>query len=154
MRYDATLPGVLLAKCTEPSPDLPVNASDILRYAQSPFSLYCDIYADEASKDPPVPIVDMTAKRAHAHKEKILKETYPDTYSTEALSEQEAFGKALHLMASGARAVMGCPILHMPSGMSAIPDVLERKLGSSIFGNHHYVNSSKSDQCSYYSYSA
>ena len=139
MRHDATLPGVLLAKCTEPGPDRPIDASDILRYAQSPFSFYCDTHADEASKDPPVPIVDMTAKRAHAHKEKILKEMYTDTRSTEAPSEQEAFGKALHLMVSGARTVIGCPLLHMPSGMSAVPDVLERKRGSSVFGKHHYV---------------
>lgn len=139
MRYDATLPGVLLAKCTKSGPGLPVDASDILRYAQSPFSFYCDTHADEASKDPPDPIADMTAKRAHTHREKILKKMYPVTYSTEDLSEKDAFGKALHLMVSGAHAMMGCPLLHMPSGMSAVPDVLERKRGSSVFGNHHYV---------------
>lgn len=137
--YDAALPDALLAECTEPGPDRPVDASHILRYAQSPFSLYCDAFADESFKDPPDPAADATAGRASAHREKMLKNMHPNARPVEARTEREAFGAALRLMAGGAHAVMCCPLLHAPSGMTAVPDVLERKSGASAFGQHHYT---------------
>ena len=137
--HDAALPDALPAECAEPGPDRPVDASHILRYAQSPFSLYCDAFADESFKDAPDPAADATAGRASAHRKKILKEMHPDARPAEARTEREAFGAALRLMAGGAHAVMGCPLFHAPSGMTAVPDVLERKSGASVFGKHHYA---------------
>lgn len=136
---DAALLDDLLARYTEPGPDRPVDASDVLRYVQSPFSLYCDAFPAEASRDPPDPAVEAMTERARAHRERIWERMHPDAGPVEAPTVQEAFGEGLRLMAGGAHAVMECPMFHMPSGMTAVPDILERRRGYSAFGKYHYV---------------
>ncbi len=56
--------------------DRAVRASDVLRHYYSPFSLWADMYADPAERDPPDPMLDAMAEAGNVYEAKTVEESY------------------------------------------------------------------------------
>ena len=119
--------------------DRAVKASDVLKHCYSPFSLWADMHADPAEKDPPDPMLDAMAETGNVYEAKTVEESYGTPQKIPYLTFRDGFMQGLDAMAAGTKMISNPPIISLPNGMFGMPDVLERRRGKSEFGNHYYV---------------
>ena len=139
----------------EKGPYSTVRASDVVRFMCSPFSLWCDRFADRSEQDPPDPILDELARRGIAHENMVLGGEQPGAVRVEPESKPEVIGGmnvqidgnsneesfllGIEAMMGGAETISKAMLFCLPDGMVGIPDILRRASGRSAFGQHHYT---------------
>ena len=128
----------LFGRCMEDGGGLRVYASDILRFVQSPFALYCKHFADPAERDPEDPYQTQISERGIQHERSLQKEMYPRAELAEYESMEEGFLGCTLAMARGENVLLGYPLFYLPDGMYGIPDILEKVSGASNLGPYHY----------------
>ena len=148
-------PNTLFSECMEKGPYSTVRASDVARFMCSPFSLWCDRFADRSEQDPPDPILDELARRGNAHESMVLDGEQPGAVRVEPESKpeeiggmnvqidgnsnEESFLLGIEAMMGGAKTISKAMLFCLPDGMVGIPDILRRTSGRSAFGQHHYT---------------
>ena len=115
-----------------------VHASDVLRFVQSPFALYCKHFADPGERDPEDPYQTLISERGIRHERRLQGEMYPEAGPAEYGSVEEGFLGCALAMARGEDVLLGHPLFYLPDGMYGIPDILERVDGASDLGPYHY----------------
>ena len=145
----------MFSECMEKGPYSTVRASDVARFMCSPFSLWCDRFADRSEQDPPDPILDELARRGNAHESMVLDGEQPGAVRVEPESKpeeiggmnvqidgnsnEESFLLGIEAMMGGAKTISKAMLFCLPDGMVGIPDILRRTSGRSAFGQHHYT---------------
>ena len=138
-------------------PHSTVRASDVVRFVNSQFSLWCDRFADTSEQDPPDPIMEELARRGNIHENRILEEEQPDIVHIAADPEEwpegiggmnvridgnnneESFLLGINAMMGGAETLSKAMLFYLPDGMVGIPDLLRRANGKSAFGSYYYT---------------
>lgn len=134
----ASLVDEILARCTAPSEDTPVTATDVYRFAESPFAVWCARFAPETERDPENEFQRMLFERGREHERALVAERLPDAVRLGGASHEEGLRSALDAMAAGARAVHGAPAQW--GALRGRFDILERRDdASSALGPWHYV---------------
>ena len=114
-------------------------ATDIAKYVDSPFSLYCKYFVDKSEQDPIDPYMQELAKQGQQHERVYKEEQYPDAVPIKFETPEQGFEMIIQSMISGTNSLLGMPLFYLPDGMCGYPDILERRDGKSIFGEHHYI---------------
>lgn len=128
----------LFGRCMKDGGGLRVHASDILRFVQSPFALYCKHFADPAERDPEDPYQTQISERGIRHERRLQGEMYPEAEPAEYENVEEGFLGCTLAMARGENVLLGHPLFYLPDGTYGIPDVLEKVNGASDLGPYHY----------------
>lgn len=131
--------GSIYDTCMANTGGLLLSATDASTAHTSPFSLYCKYHVDPAKMDPPDPFLQDIITMGIKHEDEVFAADYPGIKTTPHKTPEEGFMAALKSMASGADAILNMPLFYTPKGMHGYPDVLERRAGRSIFGEHHYI---------------
>lgn len=117
-----------------------ITASTVYAFAQSPFAVWCDVFAPEDAKDPSDEFRKLLMEQGRSHEEKVSAARFPHAERMAYRTEEEGFRLALDAMADGAQAIRGAPVFHLPDGLKGRIDVLERRDDApSRWGDHHYV---------------
>ena len=147
----------VFSECMADGPYSTVRASDVVRFVNSQFSLWCDRFADTSEQDPPDPIMEELARRGNIHENRILEEEQPDIVHIAADPEEwpegiggmnvridgnnneESFLLGINAMMGGAETLSKAMLFYLPDGMVGIPDLLRRANGKSAFGSYYYT---------------
>lgn len=128
----------LFGRCMKDRGRLRVHASDILRFVQSPFALYCKHFADPAEQDPEDPYQTQVSERGIRHERRLQGKMYPEAEPAEYESIEEGFLGCALAMVRGEGVLLGYPLFYLPDSMYGIPDILEKVDGASDLGLYHY----------------
>lgn len=117
-----------------------IMSNMVYRCVESPFSLWCDLFAPEGEKDPIDAYVAHLFREGQQHEEVVVQEAYPGIVPVTAETEEEAFRIVLESMVEGVEAFHQAPLLYLPEGLKSRLDILERRDGpQSVFGDYHYI---------------
>jgi predicted RecB family nuclease len=116
-----------------------VKASTLERFIKSPITVWCEMNADPAQRDPANAYQDLLFSRGHQHQAEVTLELFGTAVTESFKTEEDGFMRVLQLMAMGADAIGDMPMLCRPLGLEGRPDVVRRVDGqASVFGSHSY----------------
>ncbi len=120
-------------------PDELIDASLVEAFVESPFGVYCELFAQPEERDPLGLYQQLLFKRGQEHESTVVKQEYPDAGEEPFETEEEGFRKTLEMMERGVSEIHSMPLLYLPAGMRGRPDVLVKTSGGrSHFGKYHY----------------
>jgi predicted RecB family nuclease len=129
----------LYARFTEVGDGPAVKASMLERFIKSPITVWCEINADRAQRDPTNDYQELLFSRGHQHQAEVTSELFGTAVTESFKTEEDGFMRVLQLMAMGADAIGDMPMLCSPLGLEGRPDVVRRVDGqASVFGGHSY----------------
>lgn len=140
-------------KCTENTTTYRISGSDVALFLKSPFSLYCKNFVGHSEMDPYDYSQDLFTRHGHDYEDNLLNKKYPDVqhkkhiYKKRVKHRQKNPDKAraknlrrgLWYMYNGVENILEPQLCFLPWGMHGSPDILERQMGESDFGEHHYI---------------
>ena len=113
-----------------------IHGTDVLRYAKSPFFLWCFCHAPETEQDPPSEYMEMIMQRGKDHEEAYLQKAYPGLKRIEVETTEDV----LRELKRGREAFDNLWIFDLKRNLVGVPDILERDDShASAFGPFHYV---------------
>jgi uncharacterized protein len=116
-----------------------IRASQISTYTKSPFLLWADAFADKSQQDELNAFQEMLFERGDEHEKSIIDTYYPDAQEVVFKDALEGFEQTKELLMQGVDSITQAPLFWLEERLRGRPDVLEKREGPSIFGNHHYV---------------
>ncbi len=130
----------LYRECLFSNPNVTeVTARMVSRYVESPFGLYCDLFASPEEQDPIDPYNQLLMERGSEHEEHTIGTDYPEAAEESYETPEDGFMITLEFMARGEHFIHDMPCIYLPAGMRGNPDVLLKTEGSkSTFGQFHY----------------
>ena len=154
----------ILGKCTKNPAPYRISGSDVTLFLKSPLSLYCKYFVDYSEMDPRDYTQDLFTKYGHDHENRLLEERYPGNkrhaykkrnkttkhrrrgreknYQDPSRLDKiriRNLQKTLQHMCNGTENLLEPQICFLPWGMHGSPDILERREGTSNFGEHYYI---------------
>ncbi len=130
----------ILQICMNKKTNYTLSATDISRYVESPFFLYCHNFVSESEKDT---ILDLYLEKlieiGNMHESRINNEMFPNLAPLVFKTPKEGFSDVLQQMISGAPAILNAPLYFLPKGLYGTTDQLVKENGSSSFGEYHYI---------------
>lgn len=131
-------PEELFRKCMEGGIGRLVKGGDFYKYFRSPFLVWCDAFAPAGERDPESAYMEMIFENGRSFEDEIAKEQFPGSLDLDPTSHEKAFLQALEALFQGVQYVRNGILYYLPGGFVAVPDVLVRKEGPSLFGDWHY----------------
>jgi len=128
----------LFEECMKGSLKGMVKGGLIYQYFINPFYVWCEANAPKEEKDPESPYMNLIFKRGRDHEDEICDEDYPGGVSIDPTQHGLAFAETLEAMANGEKFIKNGIFYNLPKHLVAVPDILVRKPGSSIFGDYYY----------------
>ncbi|MXY61098.1 MAG: TM0106 family RecB-like putative nuclease [Cenarchaeum sp. SB0665_bin_23] len=142
-----------LVRCTKDASIYRISGSDVALFIKSPFSLYCKNFVDHSEMDPYDYSQDLFTRHGHDYEDRLLNKKYPDvphkkhirkkqTYHTQRNPDKTRarnLQKTLRRMYDGVESLLEPQLCFLPWGMHGSPDILERRVGESDFGEYHYI---------------
>ncbi len=130
---------LLYKKCLTPGTDQPVSATLVASYLESPWSVWCQLFAPPEERDPLHPYQQMLFDRGQEHESVVVEKDYPAMVEVSYETEEEGFRKALEAMQQGIEALHSMPLMYRSAGMFGRFDLVIKKVGAtSNFGRHYY----------------
>lgn len=115
-----------------------VKGGLIYQYFKNPFLVWCNAHAPKEEKDPESAYISMILENGRNHEDDVCKEFYPGGVDIDPTLHGKAFMQSLEAMARGEPFVKNGIIYNLPRRYVAVPDVLVKKPGSSVFGDWYY----------------
>ena len=119
--------------------DFKISATDVGTVYEQPFSLFCKYHAAESEMDLEDSLQLLLRDKGQEHEAAVIESDYPDIERVRYETREEGFLETLRLMSAGAASITNAPLFYLPEGLHGLPDVLERRSGRSVWGDHHYV---------------
>lgn len=127
-------------RCLDGDGSSAITPTHAYKYAQSPFSAWCEFHALEEEKDSIEEFEQMLFEEGQRHERELIDQQYPDIEPIEFESDREGFRYTLEFMESGGNAFNGAPLFYLPEHLRGRADLIEKEdSGSSRFGPYHYV---------------
>ena len=118
--------------------DRVITATDVYRYWQSPFGLYCRHFVDASNRDPKDEAKEYHARVGRDHEKAVTSERYPGVLKIEGDDMSGTFLAVLRAMEAGTETILNGALMDRPNRMTGEPDVMVREGGKSAFGDYHY----------------
>jgi len=125
-------------KCMKGSLQNLIKGGLVYKYFRSPFFVWCEAFAPEEERDPKSAFIEMIFENGRNHEDEVCREMFPGGISIDPTLHEKAFIQSLEGFFRGEKYVKNGILYFLPEGFVAVPDVLEKKEGSSVFGNWHY----------------
>ncbi len=124
-----------------------VKGGLVYKYFINPFFVWCEAFAPREEMDPKSAYMEMILRNGRDHEDEVCRELYPGGVSLDPTLHEKAFMQSLDAMFSGEKYVKNGIFYNLPESFVAVPDILVKEPGASIFGEWHYeiveVKSSK-----------
>lgn len=115
-----------------------ITSTQIKVCQESPFSLYCELFADKANMDKRDLFIDELVKAGIDHEKDVIDQQYKDIQMINIKDYKESFRQTLAYMSQGCESIASAPLFH--GHYRGIVDILEKRTdGKSIFGDYYYV---------------
>lgn len=119
---------------------VPIDASSIARFAESPFAEWCDAHASPLLRDPPDAFLQLLFEQGREHESRVIAQRHPDARALAYDTPEDGFLQVLAAMTRGDPAIRGAPLFLDSEGLKGRADLLERRDDApSVFGSYHYV---------------
>lgn|SRR3989338_1794932 len=129
----------LFKKCIAGKRKNAITGNIVFSYNVSPYIVYCEFFAPHNEKDKISEFQKLLFEQGKEHElnvyDKMFDGVRPIVYET----EEEGFLFALDEFFKGAKIISNSPLFYFAEGLKGRPDLLEKRKGGSVFGNHHYV---------------
>jgi len=132
------------------------------KYFQSPFFVWCDTFAPKEEKDPDSAYMMMILENGRIHEDVVCEEQFSGGLTLDPTLYEVTFKDALEGMFAGEQFIKNGIFYNLPGRQVAVPDVLVKRPGRSVWGDWHYevveIKSSKQIreehimQAAYYNY--
>ena len=114
-----------------------IHARMLYAYVKSPYTLYCDLFADPKFKDKKTEYQEMLFKAGRDHETNVIKDEYPQAEEIRVTDRKEGFKLLLEAMQKGSEALHDFPVFF--EDLTGNPDLLCKVKGKSNLGDYHYV---------------
>jgi len=114
-----------------------IHARMLYAYVKSPYTLYCDLFADSKFRDGKTEYQEMLFKAGRDHETKVVLDDYPGAEEVTVRDRKEGFKLLLEAMGEGVEAMHDFPLFF--EDLTGNPDLLCKVKGKSNLGDYHYV---------------
>ncbi|MCG3218101.1 MAG: TM0106 family RecB-like putative nuclease [Candidatus Heimdallarchaeota archaeon] len=125
--------------CTNGKEKGKLTATNVSNYLKEPFSIWASEFAPKDKKDPENAFQNLLSQRGIEHEKKIVSEMFPQSQTVEYKTLIQGFQQVLQAMFDGAESISNAPLMFLSEELYGVADVLKKKQGKSIFGNHYYI---------------
>lgn len=130
----------MFRSCTAGTLSGELTAKNVSLYYSSPYSIWCEKFADREHREPLGPYRELLLERGIEHEKRVLQTLYPGFTPTPYREPREGFLHLLEQMAHGAEVICGLPMLDLPANLQGRIDILEKRTDQcSRFGDYHYI---------------
>lgn len=131
-------PTELFDKCMKGSLRHLVKGGLVYQYIRNPFFVWCEAFAPKEEKDPESAYMNMIFENGRNHETEVLEEMFPGGIDIDPTLHDKAFAQTLDGLFGGEQFIKNGILYYLPLQFVAVPDVLEKKEGSSLWGEWHY----------------
>ncbi len=129
----------LFRKCIAGERKNAITGNLVFSYNVSPYIVYCEFFAPHNEKDEINDFQKLLFEQGKEHELNVYDKMFGGVRPLKYETEEEGFLFALDEFFKGEKIVSNCPLLYFAEGLKGRPDLVERRKGKSIFGNHYYV---------------
>ena len=129
----------IFRSCTAGTLSGELTAKNVSLYYSSPYSIWCEKFADREHREPLGPYRELLLERGIEHEKRVLRTRYP-SFAPIPYLNRVGFLHLLEQMAIGADVICGLPMFDLPSNLQGRIDILEKRTDrGSRFGDYHYA---------------
>jgi uncharacterized protein len=140
MIYTMSIVSEIFHSCTAGSQAGELTARRVSLYHRSPYTIWCEKFADPGHREPLGPYRELLLERGIEHERHVLRVRYPGYAAIPYREPLEGFLRLLEQMSRGAEVICGLPLFHLPENLQGRIDILEKCTDrGSCFGDYHYA---------------
>jgi len=140
-------PETMFAECMKGTIRDMVKGGLIYQYMINPFSVWCQKFAPNDERDPESAYMNLIFQHGRDHEDEVSEEQFPGATIIDPTKHDAAFKETLEALFRGDQYISNGILYYLPEKFVAVPDVMVKRPGKSVFGDWHYeiveVKSSK-----------